>query len=47
MTAGAEDADKLDILVNGISTLNTRLDDLEAVIDDLAALVMEALEKPR
>ena len=47
MTAGAEDADKLDILINGISTLNTRLDDLEAVIDDLAALVQETIEKLR
>ena len=47
MTAAAEEDDKLDILVNGLSTLNTRLDDLEAVIDDLAALVMEALEKLR
>ena len=47
MTATAEEADKLDILVNGLPTFNTRLDDLESVIDNLAARVQEALEKPR
>ena len=47
MTAAPNDSDKLDILVSGLFTLNTRLDDLEAVIDDLAALVQETIEKLR